>query len=46
MVHLHWRERPLTIAIEPLDSERVILLVNEQRTEIEWGATITIPAEG
>jgi hypothetical protein len=44
-VHLRWRERPLAITIEPLDAERAIVLVNERREEIGWGAEITVLAE-
>jgi hypothetical protein len=42
---LYWRERPLTVTIEPLDVERALVIVNERREQIAWGTTIVIVAE-
>jgi hypothetical protein len=39
-VWLHWRERPVEIAIEPLNDERVAVTVNGQREEIGWGEEV------
>jgi hypothetical protein len=44
-VQLYWRERPLALVLEPLDAERVTVIMNERREAIEWGATITIAAD-
>lgn len=36
-VGLHWRDRPIGVAMEPLDSGHLILQVNSQRAKVGWG---------
>jgi hypothetical protein len=37
-LHMHVRDQPLAIVIEPLDALRCRVWVNEHAEEIEWGA--------
>ena len=40
VAHLHCRDRPLVIAIEPIDAQRVRVTLNHLPAETTWGATL------
>jgi hypothetical protein len=44
-VQLHWRDRPLSIVLQPLDAERVAVTVNKRREEVGWGEVTAWPWE-
>ncbi len=42
-LRLNVRGRPLTIALEPVDTKRVQVTLDDQRTEVAWGEELVYP---
>jgi cellobiose phosphorylase len=39
-VGLHWRDRPIGVTMEPLDSRRVRVQINDRDVETGWGDAV------